>query len=88
MKTILNFITQPFLLVADQMRDVMGEMTDVMQDAAAATDSIMSHLSWKMKLMLYWDSLSSMHKVVIVAVIALIVFFIVKKLFGCHKKCD
>lgn len=71
----------------EELHDVMGEMTDVMQDVATTTDAMISRLSWQTKLMLYWSSLSPMYKILIVGVLLALIVFIVSKIFGCRKNC-
>jgi hypothetical protein len=67
---------------------LLSDASDIFSDMTQGMDDMLQSLSWKMKLMMYWNSLSQIHKIIGLVVFALIAFFIICKVFKCVKKCS
>ncbi len=87
MKKLLSLVSISFLLKAeDAVESVGDEMIDAMQDLTSAANEMVSNLSWKMKFMLYWSSISFIHKMIIVGLGVIFILWIVCKLM--HRRKD
>lgn len=100
MKKLLLMLSSVSLFVQaeDEIESMESEMSDAMSDVASKTSDMMSSLSYKMKIMMYWSSMSTMHKLIVGGLAVLLVFWILCKLMhhrkgscscGCGKSgCD
>ena len=85
-KNLLALLSTSFLVRASQDSESMSsDMSQAMPDVPQSTSDMMSSLSWKAKAMLYWSTLSSMHKIIISVLVALAVLWILCKLMHCRK---
>lgn len=83
-----------FVNATEDFESVGSEMMENMSEVASGAQNFVSSLSWHMKLMMFWSSLSSVYKVMAVVVLGLLVLWIVCKLKHCRKgsscssRCD
>lgn len=77
----------PFFMHAE-MEDVAGDVSGMMSGITSGINDAIDSLSWQAKLMIFWHSMSKIHKLIALALVALVVFFIVCKIFKCGKKCS
>ncbi|MBP7854769.1 hypothetical protein KAZ82_02400 [Candidatus Babeliales bacterium] len=82
-KLLVAFAPLVNTVMADMPITIMEDVVE-MPERMAET---MANLSWKMKLMIYWHSLSTVHKLIAVGLIAIVILFILCKIFKCKKKC-
>lgn len=69
----------------DEAESIGSQMAEAVSGMQAAANEVMSSMSYKMKIMLFWASMSSMHKLIIVGLGVLVVFWILCKLMH-HRK--
>lgn len=85
-KSLLALLSMSFLVRAsEQLESMSSEMADSMPDVSQTSSDVMASLSWKAKAMLYWASLSSMHKIIVSVLVVLAVLWIMCKLMHCRK---
>jgi hypothetical protein len=85
-KLLFALSSVSFLVKASEEAESVGEqMSDAMQSMESMAQDVMSNMSWKMKIMLYWSSMSSMHKMVVVGLGVVLVLWILCKLMH-HRK--
>ena len=86
-KLLLGLSSISFLVKAEEEMESVGEkIADAMQDMQSMADEVISHMSWKMKLMLYWNSMSMMHKLIVVGLGVVLVLWILCKIM--HRRKD
>jgi hypothetical protein len=84
-KLFLALSSVSFVIKAeDEMESIGEQMSDAMSDMVSKADDMISSLSYKMKIMIYWSSLSSLHKMVIIGLAGLAVLWIICKLMHCR----
>lgn len=86
-KLLLALSSVSFLARAEEEMESVGEhMSDVMEGMQSMADEVISHMSWKMKLMLYWNSMSSVHKMIVIGLAVVLVLWILCKIM--HRRKD
>ncbi|MBP6892417.1 hypothetical protein KBB68_02440 [Candidatus Babeliales bacterium] len=86
-KLLLALLSVSFLARAEEEMESVGEqMADAMEGMQSMADEVISHLSWKVKLMLYWNSMSLVHKMIIVGLVVVFVLWILCKIM--HRRKD
>lgn len=82
-KIFLGLLTSTWVLKAsEELESLEKEAGEIFSDVS---EKISDSLSWKMKLMLYWHAMSSMHKMIAVGLITLFVVWIVFRLLKIGK---
>lgn len=85
-KILLALSSISFLMRAeDDMESMAEKMSDTISDMSSRVDDVMSSLSYKMKIMMYWYSMSFVHKMILVGLGVLLMFWILCKLMH-HRK--
>lgn len=85
-KLLLALSSFSFLIKAeDEMESIGDQMSQAMSDMTTKASDIMSEMSYKMKIMMFWYSMSTMHKLILAGLAALLVFWIVCKIMH-HRK--
>ena len=89
MKKLISLFSSMSVLVQaaqDESESIGSQMADAMSGMADAANDVMSSMSYKMKIMLFWASMSSMHKIIIVGLGVVVVLWIICKLM--HRRKD
>ena len=89
MKKLISQFSRMSVLVQaaqDESESIGSQMADAMSGMADAANDVMSSMSYKMKIMLFWASMSSMHKIIIVGLGVVVVLWIICKLM--HRRKD
>jgi hypothetical protein len=85
-KLLLGLLSMSWLVKAsEEMESGLSEASNMMSDVGAGASDLMSSLSWKTKLMIYWASMSSMHKIIALILVVLAVLWIAHRLMHCRK---
>ncbi len=86
-KLLIALSSISFLARAEEEMESVGEqIADAMEGVTSAANEMISNLSWKTKLMLYWYSMSSLHKMIVLGLVVVLVLWIVFKLM--HRRKD
>ncbi len=70
----------------EEMESVGEQIADAMEGVTSAANEMISNLSWKTKLMLYWSSMSSLHKMIVFGLVVVLILWIGCKLM--HRRKD
>lgn len=82
-KIFLGLLTSSWVLNAlEDFKDLEEEVGEAFSDVS---EKISESLSWKMKLMLYWHVMSTMHKMIVIGLVALVIVWIVFRLLKIGK---
>lgn len=84
-KLLLTLMSVPFFAKASEE---LESMEQPLSDIMPSMPEEVYELGWKMKAMMYWASLSTMHKMILAAILGLVALWIICKIFKCGKSCS
>lgn len=86
-KLLLSLLSTPWLVQAEEEMESVGEqIADAMEGVSSAANEMIANMSWKMKFMLYWSSMSSLHKMIVAGLVVVLVLWILCKIM--HRRKD